>query len=307
VALKIFSSQTLKGKRPPFEAAYAYFFSLLLGFFVADLAVVSVRPSMLPTKAPPSRPVRMTRMRNPDISLYSGITKRNIFSPDKKIPPALTGDGSDQNSGNDVAPVLSQLGLSLEGTLVSSNPKHSVATINIKARNETSAFSVDHDIRGMARITAIERRRVVFRNLSNHRLEYIEIPKDSQLTLSGVKPTPTGEVQGDGHDFTMNRADINKYISNLGQVLNQARMVPNIVPGTGGKVEGFRFVSIQPGSIYEKLGFKPMDVIKSVNGEAVNSPTKAMELYNALRTENQIGIVVERGGRDENMNYTIPQ
>jgi general secretion pathway protein C len=48
-----------------------------------------------------------------------------------------------------------------------------------------------------------------------------------------------------------------------------------------------------------------MDVIKAVNGEAVNSPTKAMELYNALRSENQISLVIERNGREETFRYNI--
>jgi general secretion pathway protein C len=72
-------------------------------------------------------------------------------------------------------------------------------------------------------------------------------------------------------------------------------------------VAGFRFVSIQPGSIYEKLGFKPDDVIKAVNGEPVNSPTKAMELYQTLKTENKIEMTVERNGRDETMTYTVTE
>lgn len=281
----------------------------MVGFFIADLSILGIRPGMLPTKAPPSRPPKGFRVHIPDVSQYNSITRRDIFNADKKIPPALT--SGEQAPGMDAAPVLTQLPLSLEGTLVSSNPKRSVATIQIKSRSETSAFMVDDEIRGMARVTSIERRRVVFRNLSNHRLEYIEIPKDSALTFGrkeNAGPTKTGDVQKTGEfDFTMNRADLNKYISNLGAVLNQARMVPNIIPGTGGKVEGFRFVSIQPGSIYEKLGFKPMDVIKAVNGEPVNSPTKAMELYNALRSEDKISLVVGRDGRDENMTYTIPQ
>ena len=208
---------------------------------------------------------------------------------------------------NEAAPVLSALPLSLEGTLVSSNPKHSVATINIKSKTETSAFMVDDEVRGMARITAIERRKVIFRNLTNHHLEYIEIPKDGALTFGRKEVAKGEEVQKGGEfEFTMNRGDLNKYISNLGAILNQARMVPNIIPGTGGKVDGFRFVSIQPDSIYTKLGFKPMDVIKAVNGEEVNSPTKAMELYNALRSSaNTINLGVERNGTDSDFQYNI--
>jgi general secretion pathway protein C len=70
-------------------------------------------------------------------------------------------------------------------------------------------------------------------------------------------------------------------------------------------VDGFRFVAIQPNSIYEKLGFKPMDVIKGVNGQPVNSPTQAMELYNALKSESRIELKVERNGRDETFKYDV--
>ncbi len=48
-----------------------------------------------------------------------------------------------------------------------------------------------------------------------------------------------------------------------------------------------------------------MDVIKKVNGEDVNSPTKAMELYNALKTEGRINLSVERNGRDETFIYNV--
>ena len=48
-----------------------------------------------------------------------------------------------------------------------------------------------------------------------------------------------------------------------------------------------------------------MDVIKSVNNEPVNSPTKAMELYNALKSEGKIRLSVERNGREETFNYNI--
>lgn len=295
-------------KRPPFEAYYAYIFAVLLGYFIADLAIVGIRPAFLPTKPPPARPFQMQQQQMTSINQYAGITSNNIFNSDGKIPPPLSANGSEDTGAPDNEPVLSQLPLQLEGTLVHSDAKKSVASITIKAKNETKSFRIDDEIQGMARITSIERRKVIFENLANHRLEYIEIPKDTELTFGKHQATPTAktDVQSDGNfDFSMKRSVLNKYISNLGQVLNQARMVPNIIPGTGGSVQGFRFVSIHPGSIYEKLGFKPMDVIKAVNGEPVNSPTKAMELYNALRSDNQISLVVERNGREQTFTYNI--
>jgi general secretion pathway protein C len=167
---------------------------------------------------------------------------------------------------------------------------------------------VDSEIENIARITKIERRKVIFRNLNNNRLEFIEIPKDSAMTF-GVNqpaaPAAGGIAKKNDFEFTVDQALITAQTADLGAVLQQARMVPNIVPGTGGQVQGFRFVAIQPGSVYEKLGFKPMDVIKKVNGEDVNSPTKAMELYNALKTEGRITLSVERNGRDETFIYNV--
>lgn len=292
--------------RPPFEAFYVYLLALLTGYMISDLGILYVRPNMLPTQAPPTRPAREIRQQFVSIEQYNRIRDRNVFNLDGKIPPPLASDGGP--SAPDAPPVASQLPLKLEGTLVHANPKRSVATITPKAAGKAESFMVDMDIQGMAKITKIERRRVVFRNLNTQRLEFIEIPKSSAISFSqGSNAGGDGEVvKKNEFEFTMRRADIAKYTSDLGNVLQQARMVPNIVPGSGGRVEGFRFVAIQPGSIYEKLGFKPDDIIKSVNGEPVDSPARAMELYNALNKESRINLTVNRGGRDEQFKYEIP-
>lgn len=292
--------------RPPFEAFYIYILALFTGYLIADLAILTVRPGMLPSQPPPMRPVVQPKQQFTSVGQYQKIKDRNVFNIDGKIPPPLTADGS-EGTTIDAPPVASQLPLKLEGTLVHSNPKKSVATVTSKSKSEGKSYMVDQEIEGMARVTKIERRKVIFRNLNSQRLEYIEIPKDSTVTFGVKDPTVGGEeVQRKGEfDFTMRRGDINKYTADLGSILQQARMVPNIVPGSGGRVDGFRFVAIQPNSIYEKLGFKPMDVIKGVNGEPVNSPTKAMELYNALKSEGRIKLRVERNGREEDFNYDI--
>lgn len=304
---RIFSSLPKGSKgRPPFEAFYIYILALLCGYLLSDLGVLFVRPSLLPTQPPPVRPPR--QMPNTFVSeqQYSKIVDRNVFNADRKIPPALTSE--DGEGGADVAPVASQLPLKLEGTLVHSNPKRSVASISVKTKNEVKAYSVDQDIENMARVTGIERRKVIFRNLNNNRLEFIEIPMETAVTFGVKEPAPTqsgGILKKGEFEFTVDQAIINAQTADLGAVLQQARMVPNILPGSGGQVQGFRFVAIQPGSIYETLGFKPMDVIKKVNGEDVNSPTKAMELYNALKTEGRIILSVERNGRDETFTYNV--
>ena len=297
-----------RGERPPWEGVYPYLIALLVGYFIADYSILSLRPSMISTQLPPPRPPKMAPMAMMDRTQYNIVTDRNIFNADGVIaPPMSSGPGNGQQE--DAPATLSQLPIKLEGTMVHANPKKSIATVSLKSKNETKAVMVNDELEGLCKITKIERRRLTFRNLNSNRLEYVEIPKEGALTF-GIQEKQhtvnTEEVMKQGEfDFAMKRSDLNKYLSDLSGVLNQARMVPNIVPGTGGKVEGFRFVSISPGSVYEKLGFKPMDVIKSVNGDAVNSPTKAMELYNALKSEKNITMQVERDGRLESFRYNV--
>lgn len=261
---------------------------------------------MIPSEAPP---VRFSRPRSTHITQlneYNSIQNRNIFNEDGKIAQALSSSAS-EDSQDEQTPVASQLPLNLTGTIVHFNPKLSIATIEIRNRNETLSFRPDEEIEGTARIVRVERKRVVFLNLMNRRLEYIEIPEDMAFNFD-IK-APTGQASNDiiqktgEFDFSIKRTDLENLTSNLSSILQQARMEPR--SGPDGQVDGFCFVSIQPNTIYEKLGFRNGDCIKSVNGEMVNSPGKAMELYQLLKQASFVQLGVERGGRDEKFNYSI--
>lgn len=71
-------------------------------------------------------------------------------------------------------------------------------------------------------------------------------------------------------------------------------MVPNSKVSEDGQmyVDGFRFASIKKGSVYEDLGFKVGDVITEVEGEKVDSPDKALELYNKFETNSRVQMLV---------------
>lgn len=296
-----------KSARPPLEKYYILFFAIYVGYIISDLGLLYVRPMMLPSEAPPIKPSRDIRTKIQNLSDYNVITERNIFNEDGLIPPpfgAKQGDGGDLTS---LPPVLSQLPIQLLGTIVHFNPKMSIATVNVTSKGMSASFKVDEDISGMARVTLIERKKMTFINLNNQRPEYIEIPDDALLNfgLQTGAPTSSGLVEQKGKfEFSIRRTDLEGLTQNLSSLLQQARMEPVFSPDGIG-VEGFRFSNIQPGSIYEKLGFKIGDMIRSVNGEPVNSPTKAMEMYNVLKSSNSVQLGVDRDGREERFNYSI--
>jgi general secretion pathway protein C len=295
--------------KPPFEAFYIYILCAIIGYGIADLSVLNYRPNMLPTKAPPSKPPNLQRKKIINSGDIRMITQRNIFNNDGKIPPALTaGEEKDQNL--DAPPTKTRLPLNLLGTIVHLNPEKSLATINKTSNNEVDSFRVGENIESLAQITKIERKKVIFRNLATRRLEYIDIPED-EINVSLKAPTAKkvsneSDVKKDGEfRFRISRDDLNKYTNDLPTIIKQARMVPNLVPNSGGKIDGFRFISIQPDSIFERLGFKPGDIIKGVNGEPVNSPTQAMEMYQSLKSSENLNLSVNRDGKDEVFDFTI--
>lgn len=289
--------------RPPLEKYYVAMLCALLSYSTADLIILYNRPKMLPTQAPPVKPQKPNRSRMRSLADYNAITDRDIFNQDGKIPPALS-SGKDDNQERPAVP--SQLPIQLLGTIVSSNPNKSIATVNLTSKSLTNSYKVGEDIEGLCKVVKIERKKLTFLNTSLRRMEYIEIPEDSSLNF-GVQATAAapGNVEQTGKfQFSLQRKMVEGLTSNLSSLLQQARMEP-VFSADGISVDGFRFVGIQPDSVYEKLGFKVGDMIKSVNGEPVNSPTKAMEMYNLLKTTSSVQLGVERDGREERFNYNI--
>ncbi len=278
-------------------------FFLILGLFTADLLILSFRDKFLPTQVPPTKPVRQFADDTPGRGAYQGIITRNIFSSDNVIPDPLRAEGQDKQQES--APVLSSLPLTLIGTLVHSNPEKSIAAIEAKGKNQILSYSVKQDIDNMAVIEKIERGKVIIRNNNNGRLEYIELVQQSKLAFEAGKAVgASSEIKqvAEGQ-FELKKADLDKYLNDLPNLLMQARAVPARRPGTG-ETYGFRVLEVQPNSVLAQI-VKPMDVITGVNGSPVTSIQQAMELYNAMKNSPRVCMNVERDGRTVENCYSI--
>lgn len=305
-------NKKLKKKRPAFEKWLSYLLFVFIGFVVADLLILSYRDLMLPNQTPPARPKKVLNDNFISRGAYNTVIQRNIFSSDGIIPDALMAKGQDPNKLEEAAPVPSQLPLNLVGTLVHSNPDKSIAAIEIKGKNQTLSYTPKRNIENLATLLKVERQKIIFRNLNNNVLEYIEMKPFGNQKVAFGATTPTapttagnGDVKNLGDNkFTIKRADLQKYLNDLSSILMQARAVPSRDKVTG-EVNGYRLVDFQPNSIFSQLGLQRMDLIKGVNGENVDTPQKAMELFNMFKSSNEINISVERGGRIENLQYKI--
>jgi general secretion pathway protein C len=97
-------------------------------------------------------------------------------------------------------------------------------------------------------------------------------------------------------------AELDKGLENLPLLLTQARAVPYFKEG---RSIGLRLFAIKNGSLYEKIGLKNGDILKSINGNSLGDISQALKLFEQLKQERSINLVLEREKQDREFKYTI--
>jgi type II secretory pathway component PulC len=107
--------------------------------------------------------------------------------------------------------------------------------------------------------------------------------------------------EGNTIDMRVPNAEVQKSFENFAEILKQAR----VVPFSSGSLQGFQIRSIEPGSIFQRIGLQNFDVIKSVNGESITTADQALRLMTIFRNERQIVLEVSRQNQDLKLNYIV--
>ena len=79
----------------------------------------------------------------------------------------------------------------------------------------------------------------------------------------------------------------------MNSLLTQAKLVQQI---SGGESDGFMIHSIEPDSLYDKIGLKDGDIIAVINGLDLKDPEEALEIYQTLKNEDLFVIEFTRNG-----------
>ena len=204
-------------------------------------------------------------------------------------------------------PVRSSLHGTLVGTAIADPPRYSLCQITNPDLNETQVYTIGDKYQG-ARIYAVERERVLLDNAGAN--EFID--NNAAAPNLGVTAMPQGPVPanggGDGvkqlseNQYVVAKAEINNALTNLSDLATKARIVPSFKNGVA---NGFKLFSIVPDSLYAKIGVQNGDVIRRINGYEMNSPDKALEIYQKLRDASRIEIELERRGETVRKSYSI--
>ncbi len=102
--------------------------------------------------------------------------------------------------------------------------------------------------------------------------------------------------------YTISKREVEKETADLGKILRYVRIIPVVKDG---ETKGYKLAYVSPRSILYKYGLRSGDFIVSVNGMPVKTAEEAFRLYNILRNEKTITLVVERKGEQKTITYEI--
>lgn len=262
---------------------------LLLTASLAQWTWLMIKPPLPPLVVAPPPPAAAT----------------NAFSLQPLLAAHLFGQVSQELTGRrlDNLPI-SSLNLVLAGVIASGAGGYALISVNGQAQEP---FAVGQTITGGAVLQAVYPDRVVIRRNGALESLLLEGADNSQAPSEVAMPdvNQTAGVSGE----IVQETGTNQYTVAREQLAAQMRTPDflkqaTVVPSSGG---GFLVRQIQPGSLYEKLGMRAGDVIKSVNGQPINTAEDAIRLYQQMPSISSVQMEIMRGGKSESLYYQFAQ
>lgn len=247
------------------------------------------------------------------------ILKRNFFDPNEtaevSADTAQTESTEPQTMDDPLTAtaIKTSLSIKLIATVSVGDGRNTLSSAVIESGKTADVYFVNGktSFAPSTKVTRVLPKRVEF--LNGGRLEYVEL-EDVTKTLAVArtdKPTTIKkiteddgkpvEVQGEGDKFTIQRAEVDKAVANLSKLYTDIRAVPYFKDG---KADGFKLLSVKAGSLFEKLGLRRGDILKSLNGNTLDIQS-GMTLFNSLKSEASFQLEIERRGADKALSYDI--
>jgi len=211
---------------------------------------------------------------------------------------AFTGFGKlgvdKQDASGPAAQPQTPLMLTLIGTFIATG-QEPYAIIEDKKKQTQEMFLLEQSVFGQATL----------KKILQDRVEVERGGKTEVLKLDDFGAGTGGSgggISANGDDFVVDEAELDKGLENLPMLLTQARAVPYFKEG---RSIGLRLFAIKTGSLYEKIGLKNGDILKSINGNSLGDISQALKLFEQLKQERSISLTLERDKQDREFRYTI--
>ena len=309
---KIFSPQN----RPLFHRAFLIIFFVGSSYEIGKLIGVALSPTAGTAKLTTSVPPRLNRS---DVlkNKLSKLRDNDLFgAPEEMNSPIITPKGP---KAKEIAVCResdkrSSLNLTLVNTVVLQDSVKSLASVQMRTGKDKEQFLREGDkIPGQIEVGKITRQKLIFKNLRTRQCEFIESKKDQRRpkkTINIVKDPAKGKqiiedskdtgIKNVGNTFKIKKAVRDDMLSNISEVLTQARAVQ--IKNPDGSL-AFRMQEIVPGSIYSKLNIQEGDIVSGINGKKISDMSELMNLFGQIDKVDHFELTLKRDGIEQNLEY----
>jgi len=122
------------------------------------------------------------------------------------------------------------------------------------------------------------------------------------VATSNAPQKVAGEVVDAGDHKLIDRSLVDHYANNMDDIYK------NIGIGElkdGNNLKGFQITFVRRDSPFAKLGVQRGDIIKSINGQEINSYNAAFGVYKNIGSIDSLTLVIERGKEEMELEYEI--
>lgn len=294
---------------------------LVVSFFLANsLSTFAANTVMALTRSAGNKPKKVKAEGTGDDSLMTGpvslgsppkantssisrdIMTRNLFNSEGKIPDVAKDENKKVNKDlsldfDNVPCTAGELPVQITGTIYTGDPRKSYVILKDPKITDADIYKpgdaiIDHED---FEIYKVERGTLEIRKGNSKICVAIKgYGKSDVLAGSGDGSMSGAKTPGDSQEFEFDAAFISQEIGpGQSNILNCARLIPDL---EGGKMQGFKVLSIATSCLFDRIKLQNGDVITEVNGISLKEPTNAPKLYQALQEERTTTINILRNG-----------
>jgi general secretion pathway protein C len=188
--------------------------------------------------------------------------------------------------------------LSLKGT-VAATPNDRAVAIIADGANDEEVYAIGDSIGSGATLHAVYADRVVLNE--NGVLTNLKLPREFPESAPTPTRRNTTSVSRAARPSTSIQSVVAQNVSKLADVI---RPTPYFV---NGQQQGYRVYPGRNREQFSALGLRPGDLIKDIDGQALNDPNQAMQIFESLNNADQVSVTVERNGQPQVLTLSTSQ
>jgi len=141
---------------------------------------------------------------------------------------------------------------------------------------------------------------VITKNGKSYRVN-LNLQKGTAISRRDSRPIQS-TPEKDEQVIKLDKRFVEEKTADIGKLMKDVLVQPVV---KNGETVGFMLRYVKPKSLLYNLGLRSGDMIVSVNGRSIKTVEEAFKIYNILRNESRVEVVIKRRGKEKRLVFQI--